>query len=274
MRSIKESQIYIYIQERKRAQIDYLIIYLFPICSALLASVFTTSYLTTIVLFYGIPSLYLSMRYTRSIRRAGIFALIMGTVLTIPLDYLAHLNGAWEIIAPGYRILNFIPLVDFVWAFLIVYLIIMHHEGLAHHHYKHKVDSQRSRLFINSMVSVFILFFIVYFRFHEYMRIEYFYLKAGTLSLIIPTSIWLYRKVKRILIFLKTALFFGLTSMLHEIVALNNHHWIFPKFGSFIGYIPFFNHRIPIEEYLFFFILMSVGILTYYEFFEESGRSG
>ncbi len=259
-----------YIQERKQARFDHIAIYIFPICSALLATVFATNYFYTIILFYGLPSVYLSLRYSRYIKKAFFFALIFGSVFTIPLDYLAHLNGAWEIIAPGYRILEFIPVTDFMWAILIVYLIAIHHEGIAHHQLNDNVYQKRTKLFLNSMIAVLLLFMIIKLNFPQYLEIDYFYFKAGIVALIIPAFFWLHTRIKVALSFFKTAVFFTLTSILHEIVALNSQHWIFPKSGMFIGYVPFFTYMIPIEEYLFFFILLSVGILTYYEFFEES----
>lgn len=196
-----------FIQERKKAQFDHFIVYLFPICSALVSTVFSTNYLTTIILFYGLPSVYLSFRYSRYIKKALFFALIFGSVITVPLDYLAHLNGSWEIIAPGYRILEYIPITDFIWAILIVYLLAIHHEGIAHHRLNDTVFQKRTKLFINSMIAILITFMIFKLKFHDYMKVDYFYLKAGIVSLVIPTFFWLHNRLKVAFSFFKTAIF-------------------------------------------------------------------
>lgn len=109
-------------------KIDVIILSLSPIIAALVSVLLKTNFLISTFLFLGIPSLYLSIRTKKAIGRAAIFALLFITVGSI-LDHLAVINSIWFVptIFP-FRIFGTVPAEDYVWAFMLVYLIIIYYE--------------------------------------------------------------------------------------------------------------------------------------------------
>ena len=103
----------------------------------------------------------------------------------------------------------------------------------------------------------------------ELLDIPYFFLIIGVTVLVIPIVLTFFQSRAKIFHMLKTGVFFTVTALLHEIVSLELNHWYFPAHGEFIGFVPFFGHTIPVEELLFWIILMSFGILSFFEYFEE-----
>lgn len=47
--------------------------------------------------------------------------------------------------------------------------------------------------------------------------------------------------------------------------------WTFPG-DQFIGWVNMLGVRFPFEELLFWFMLAAIGILSYYEFFDDNRK--
>ena len=71
--------------------------------------------------------------------------------------------------------------------------------------------------------------------------------------------------------FIKVTAYFLVLALLVEYVGLRLDHWNFPGL-HYIWKINYLGHHIPIEELLFYFILSTPGILSYYEFLDDDRR--
>ncbi|HBC45391.1 TPA: hypothetical protein DCZ81_04450, partial [Candidatus Collierbacteria bacterium] len=78
----------------------------------------------------------------------------------------------------------------------------------------------------------------------------------------------LYRLISK---YIKIALYFFVLSFLFEITAIQLNQWSFPG-NHFIGWVEIFGYRFPIEEFFFYFIMCSVGAISYYEFFDDDRK--
>lgn len=261
--------IYSYIKELNHIHLDRSIIYIFPIAASILAGVKDLGYFPTILLFYGLPSLYLSIRYPRHILKVTLFSLVLGVLLTIPLDYIAHASGAWLMPVGSYRILKYVSVEDISWGFLLVYLILIHYESLVHKHFADNPIHKRMQYLLEIMIVTIGLFLLLFITNIGALNIDYFYFKAGTALVLTPIILITIRSTRVLASFAQTAVFFSLVTLLHEIVALEYGHWFFPQYGEFVGFVQFAGHTIPFEEILFWIILMGFGILSYFQYFDE-----
>jgi hypothetical protein len=71
--------------------------------------------------------------------------------------------------------------------------------------------------------------------------------------------------------FLKTAVYFFYLNVLFEFAGLKLGNWVFPG-QNYIGTINFFGNTVPYEEIIAWWMLIAVGILTYYEFFDDDRK--
>ena len=72
--------------------------------------------------------------------------------------------------------------------------------------------------------------------------------------------------------FALAAVYFGLLSLIWELVAVPLKQWSFPG-TQFIGWIDLFGVRFPFEEFFGWVVLFAVSILSYYELFDEECKT-
>jgi len=76
---------------------DIFILILFPILATFISLLINANYLVVTLLFFGLPSLYLSIRTRKRIAKTALFSLIFSVPLTIIVGYLASIDKAWYI---------------------------------------------------------------------------------------------------------------------------------------------------------------------------------
>ena len=60
-------------------------------------------------------------------------------------------------------------------------------------------------------------------------------------------------------------------NFIYDIAALKLGWWTFPG-TEFIGWISIAGVSFPIEEFIFWIILFALGVLSYYEYFDDDEK--
>ena len=248
---------------------DILVIVLLPAVSAGFSFALKANYLISTLLFFGLPSLWLSLRTRDRIVKVALFALLFSFPFTILIDYLGAINGAWWIphsVFPR-RLFGIIPIESFLWGFLFVYMVVIF--------YVHFLDKGTPILLdarMKYLLSIEVLLLIGFFlalRFKpSLLQIKYAYFWIGTILVFLPSLVFLSVSPGLLFRFIKCTVYFFYLTTTFEYTALSLGQWYFPG-EDFIGWVKFFDYHIPLEECLFWFILSPMGILTYYECFDD-----
>jgi len=80
---------------RSKNKYDLFFIILWPIVASLFSFFLSLNNLAAIFLFLGIPSIYLSFKSKKYIKKVFLFSLITSVPAMIVIDYIAELNGNW-----------------------------------------------------------------------------------------------------------------------------------------------------------------------------------
>ncbi|MBI5139354.1 hypothetical protein HZA26_01965 [Candidatus Nomurabacteria bacterium] len=255
----------------KAKKIDLIILLIYPIFGAIISHLLNINAFGSVIVFFGIPSLYLTFKEKRHIKRAALFSLLAVPIMII-VDYIAHLNDQWIIpnsVLP--RIFEYVTIEVILWAVFHFYFVIMFYEHFLHHHFTKNLWSQKIRYLITLCIFSFSIFLTLYSFFPASLQIEYFYLWVGIILILIPIILQLFSHPKFISKFFETAAYFFYLTLTYEITALQLGWWDFPG-KQFIGWIYISNIKFPLEELIFWLMLTAMAILTYYEYFEEEEK--
>lgn len=256
----------------KNKKFDLILLLIYPIIGATVSHLLNINAFGSVLVFFGIPSLYLTIRGVKFFKRAITFSVLVSVPLIIIIDYIAHLTGQWLIpnsILP--RLFQYVSIEVIVWAVLNLYFVIMFYEYFLHNHYIKRLFYPQMKYFFIVIYSLFILFLFLYKLFPGFLHIPFFYLFFGIFLILIPVILQFFKYPKFILKFFETAAYFFYLTLTYEITALQLGWWNFPG-EQFIGWVSIFNIKFPLEELLFWLILFAMAILTYYEFFDDGEK--
>jgi hypothetical protein len=256
----------------KKEKLDLILILIWPIIATILILLFKVNYLTATILYFVVPSVYLSIRARQYILKALIFALVFALPFGIVVDYISYITDAWAVSTMfSFRVFNVMSVEDFLWGISLVYLIVFFYEYFLDKHITKKLFNKNLKYLLIIGLILFTTFVTVMIAKPAYLHIPYFYLIFGLILITLPIVLVLFRFPKLISKFLKAAAFFFYISFAHEITALKLGHWSFPG-TEFIGWISIFNVRFPIEEVIFWMALFAISVLCYFEFFDDDRK--
>lgn len=256
--------------EKILKKIDIFLLIFLPIFAAGVSLLVKANFLTSTLLFFGLPSLWLSYRTPQRISKTLLFSGIFSIPLGIIIDYIAALDGAWYVpttIFP-FRLLGVIPIEDIIWGFFLVYTIVIFYEHFLDKG-KHELIDKKMKYFILPAILVLIIFFLLYFINPDLLRIKYAYLILGVVLILLPSITFLSFFPKLISKYTKTACYFFILAFMFELTGLQLNQWTFPG-QNFIGWVEILGHRFPFEEFFFWFIMVAIAILSYFEFFDDT----
>lgn len=255
-----------FLKEKTWKKVDILIIILVPIVGSLLSLYLKTNLLISSLLYYGVLSLYLSLRTKKAIVKTIIFSIILAIPSGI-LDYLGVLDKSWYVatIFPV-RLFDAVPLEDILWFLLANYSIIIFYEHFLDKS-KHKIIDNHLKYLILLVFFIITIFFTLYYFNPAHLYIPYYYTLVGFLSLLLPTIIILLLFPKLLANYFITFLYFFVYSLIFELTALELHFWEFPG-KHFIGWVELFGYRLPLEEFFYFFMISAMGVVSYFEIFD------
>ncbi len=258
---------------KKRRDFDLALIFLWPVIATIVSFILKPSAFISVVLFLAIPSIYLSIKGREYWKKAAIFSIGASIPIMIVIDYIAHLTGMWIVpktIFP-FKLFNFVTIEVILWAFFTSYLVVMFYEYFLDKHAVKKLWTNKTKyLFITGLL-IFSLFVVLYFFFPNMLNIPYWYLIFGIVLTLIPFLLQLFRFPKTTSKFLLPFVYFFFLHFLWEVTAVKLGWWDFPG-TMFIGWVNMFGIRFPFEEVLFWFILLALSILSFYEFFDDDEK--
>ncbi len=224
--------------------------------------------ISSIVLFFLVPSAYLTTK-SKNILRPFIYAVIISTTVGLLFDYIGALNHTWYTIQSifPWRIFNLIPFENPLWSFLYFYTILITYE----YFWAEKVKYMKRGITATLIFIVFV--FTAYSLVHVYnpyliANIPYVYLIFGTVFFIIPTFTYLLFNRKDLNKFLLVAAYIIPLGFINEITSVALRYWEYPS-KDFIGWVSLLKVEFPVEELIFFIILSPFAMLSYYKFLNK-----
>lgn len=253
-------------------KLDIFLLILFPLVSISLSLFFKANFLTSIFLFYGLPSLWLSIRTPAQIKKTLIFSAIFSIPLGILIDYIGIIDGSWFVpfTVFSFRLLNIVPIEDLIWGFFVIYSIIIFYEHFLDKG-KHELIDKKMKYLIWPIFSSLLIFLTILFTKPELLNIKHVYLWVGILLILLPSITFLSFFPRLLSKYVKTGSYFFLLALIFEITGLQLNQWAFPG-TNFIGWIDFFGFRFPFEEFFFFVVMSSTCVLSFYEFFDDDRK--
>jgi len=258
---------------KKRESIDLALILIWPIIAAIISFTIKPNTFVSIILFLVIPSLYLSIQGKEYWKKSAIFAAGAIIPIMIAIDYIAHLTGIWiipETILP-FKIFDFVTLEVILWAFFTTYFVVVFYEYFLNKHATKRLWTSKTKYLFLAGLILFVLFVFFYFFFPNLLKIPYWYLVFGVVLALIPFLLQLFKYPKTTSKFLLPFIYFFFMFFIWEITGLKLGWWDFPG-EMFIGWISIFGTNFPFEEALFWFVLLALSILSFYEYFDDDEK--
>ncbi len=254
---------------------DKILLILFPIIATFVSIFFINSYPLSTILFYGVPGIYLSLRFGHlwQEKKGLLFAILVATPFAIIVDYIGIQSGLWYTPTSYFtvRFLGVIPWEDFLWMITATYTMIIIYETLLDKG-KHELLDRRMLYFLLSAAIVLSGFFLLILTGRSDLFIfnsQYTYLVLGSLFFLLPTVLFILKFPKFLKRFLPLSAYFLYLTILFEIIATYLNQWIFT--GTYL--LPpiniFGNTPIAYEELFFVGIIGPMAAVAFYEFFDD-----
>jgi len=251
---------------------DIIVMFIFPIVATATTIIFSTNLFVSILLYFGLPSLYLAVRNTGIIAKSFRFAVIFFIPLSLFFDTLAAINGAYVIqntIFP-FRILGVSTVELYIYAFFWILFPILFYEHFFDKGTGGDTLSPRTKNLVYIMSVLAFSVVVVFYTRQGWLYIPYCYFILSSLFILIPTMLflWYYPRFTKRYVLIAGYFFFFM--FIFELAALHNGQWIFP--GQFVGMINVLGYIFPFEELFFWMIFGTPALLVYYEFFADNRR--
>lgn len=249
-------------------KLDILVLILLPLIAVMGSLALRANFLTSAFLFYGLPAIYLSWRNTHAIKRAFIFSLLAFPVGFVG-DYLATNSNAWYVPQSSFpfRVLGVVPIDDLIWGFMLVYVVVIFYEHFLDKGKHNNVDRRLKYGVYITLASV-VIFFSAYLLNPALLRIPYAYFTFGALAVFSPIVIFLSHFPRFLAKYTKVIIYFTCLNLVYEITALELGQWQFLG-REYFGWVELWGHRFPFEEFFFYIVLISVAILSNFEYFDD-----
>jgi len=258
---------------KKRESINLALIFIWPIIATIISFTIKPNFFVGIILFLVVPSFYLSIQGKKYWKKAAIFAAGASIPIMVAIDYITYLTGIWivpETILP-FKIFDFVTLEVILWAFFTTYFVVVFYEYFLDKHATKMLWTKKTKYLFIAGVILFILFVFFYFFFPNLLKIPYWYLVFGIIFTLIPFLLQLFKYPKTTSKFFLPFIYFFFLHFIWEITALKLGWWDFPG-EMFIGWVSIFGTNFPFEEVLFWFILLALSILSFYEYFDDDEK--
>lgn len=244
---------------------DILILLLINVFAVIVSFTFHTNFLTSTILFLGLPSLYLLYKEKSYFKKIFLASVSFGIFFGFVANFIAELNKAWDLNGTGLflgKILGVVHVDIMIWFFLWVFHILLFYEHfIDRKKLKSKVSLRQFEVLSVSILSV--VFLVGIYKF--FPSVLYFDKAYLTLCLTgsIPFFIIFFKKPKLVWHTIPMVAYFSFVYLTHEISGLHLDQWRFS--GDYIGWVNMFGVSFPIEEFVFWIILSSLIGSIYYE---------
>jgi|SRR3989344_376048 len=254
---------------KKRLLIDLTVVIIIPLLVFLAVFLlgWQINYFTSLLLILGVPSLYLSFKNRYKVKKVALFSILVSIPIVIIFEILTFGDNMWWLtgtILP-HRFLGIIALEDFLWMFLVTYIILIFYEHFINKDFQKDI-SKKIKVMNYILYPITIILSLIFVFNRAILVIPYAYLVFGIIIFLIPTMLFLIKYPKFTKNFFKVSIFFFYIHMILELVGLRLGYWVFPG-THYIGMISILGLSFPLEEFIFVICLGGFAACTYYEFF-------
>ena len=253
-------------------RIDIAVLLILPLAGSLLSFATKTNAFWGTLIFLGAPAAYLSLRERDHIKKAALFSLLV-TPIIILVDYIADITQTWLIPNSilNYRLFGFVTLEVILWFILNIYLAVMFYEHFLDKHITDKAWRPRLK-YLLIIVSIIFLFFIIFlFGSYKLIYVPYWYLASGAVFILLPILLQAINFPRVFYKIIKVAVYFFYLTFIFEVTALKLGWWIFPG-KEYVGWVSVSGVKFPLEEFVFWFILFALAVLSIYEYYDDDER--
>lgn len=255
-------------------KIDLIFLIFYPFFATFVSFIFNINYFFSVLVFFGLPSVFLSLRAKKYVGHTVIYSLIYAIPFVIILDYICHVTNIWLIPYSIFkvRLLGYVTFDIILWGIFFTYFIIMFYRYFFGEDAPHRIYVKNTTPLVILLSFLLSIFFTLYIFSPSSLRIPYFYLVFGITLALIPLSItcFLFRKMRYV--FVKVGLYFFVFNLLYEITAIKLRLWEFPREGKSVGWINFLGVSFPFEELFFWIMLGAPAILSWFILFGEERK--
>lgn len=260
--------------KKKVSKLEFAVLLIWPIVASLLSFLFNAQIYLSLLLFLGVPAVYLSCRHPKLIKKSLLFSVIFSLPAAFLLDYVMEYTNGWAIgrmELPHIWILQHVSLLQIIWLILYSYLIVIYYEAFFDRNVSKSVYARTKDLIILGVGTVCLLIFFHYIA-KSALYINFFYLKIGLVAVLLPLLVFWIRTPSVTAKFFKVGSYFFFFTLIYELTALQLGQWSFPARNQFIGHVTLAGSTFPVEELFFWVMISSVAILAYYEYFDDDGK--
>ena len=259
--------------QKSDRKLDLVLLIIWPIVSSAVSLFLKGGPLWSLIVFLIIPSAFLSFKNKSFIKKSAVFSAIIGVPIVIIFDYIGHYSKSWFVghsIFP-YKIFGLVPVESALWGFFLIYYTVMFYEYFLDRHLSKKLKTPRLKYLLILILLLIFVFSSILFITPKLLNIRYFYLIWGMLMVFIPLLISLLKFPNLSKKFFLAGSYFFFFSFIYELTALKLGWWKFIG-DDFIGWVSIFKLSFPFEELFFWFLLLAMATLSYYEFFDDDEK--
>lgn len=254
----------------KRKKLKLFFIFIYFIFAGIIVSYFKLSYLPSVLIYFGIPSIYITLRKKEIFRKTTLYSLLLVIPCVFIIDYIAIASNAWyEVSTLKIFLLNILPLDSLIWGFLFGYFVISFYEYFLDRDKNKKKFSKKIKYLIYIIAIISVIFGLIYSLNRELLSVRYFYFILIFTMFSIPAIgiIRNYPNLFKKVIYLGA--YFTILLFIYELSAIYTGQWFFN--GEYLGMVTLFKISFPYEEFLFMLIAPSAFIWVY-EFFADDRK--
>jgi len=150
----------------KNLRTDFLIIVAIVLAFIPTIIIFEVRFITSTILFFAVPSVYLLIRKPKQIKRL-VASVVAGIVMAFSVDFLAEFNGAWSAVKEqlffSYKVFSVIPIDFLIWYVLWIFLTVVYYEHFFENDRSNKISKnfKKALLVFSSVLVLIILIFYI-----------------------------------------------------------------------------------------------------------------
>ena len=244
---------------------DVCLLALLPVVAFVGTVLIAPPYLGALLLFFGLPSLWLTYRSRSRAQSIALFSLLCTLSLEPTFDSLAMWNDAWRIPQSLFavRLFHLIPVENVILAFLYVYWLTMLYATFFDAAKENSLTFHWKQ-FITILVLILGTYTPLFLLYPTILLIPYAYVFIGLLVTTGVPLLFLLLKPAFFRPFLSTALYVLYPLVLFEIVGLRYQYWSF-EHGQYVFWIHLPYMSMPLEELLFWMGTCTFFVLSIFE---------
>ena len=252
--------------------IDWVLMMALPLVATAAAWIFNLNFLSTTLLYFGVPALYLSLRKPKLVKKTLMFCVMFAVPLWVIFDHLSYLDRSWFVPNSALRLLrNSLPIETLVWSFTWMYFVIIWWEFFVDKSKNRAKFSKKMKYLVAFVTVLLIMFGMLYLIRPALLHIPYFYVNLGIFFISVPIVVALVHTRRLVWKFWPLGIYFLLVAGLTEWVGLTHNHWVFGG-TNYLGGLKLWGSFLPIDEIIFWLLLGAPGLISWYEMFADDWK--